>query len=64
MLTEEVGHFVAGRRRNKRPLEMALDRRSDRTGQQTGCEKDGAARQMIADAEVWVLGSPAKMEGD
>ena len=52
MLTEEVGHFVAGRRRNERPLEMALDRRSDRTGQQAGCEKDGAACQMIAGAEV------------
>ena len=64
VLTEEVGQFVAGRRGGERALEMALDRRSDIAGQQAGCEKDGAARQMIADAEVRVFGSPAKMQGD
>src|SRR6516164_6680433 len=31
---------------------------SDLAGQQAGCEKDSAARQKIADAEVWVLASP------
>ena len=64
VLTEEVGHFVAGRRGGERPLEMALDRRSDIAGQQAGCEKDGAARQMIADAEVRVLASPLEMQDD
>ena len=43
---------------------MALDRRSDGAGQQAGCEKDGAARQMIADAEVRVVGSPAEVQRD
>ena len=58
VLTEEVNQFVAGRRGGERALEMALDRRSDIARQQPGCEKDGASRQMIADAEVWVLASP------
>src|SRR5574337_619973 len=43
---------------------MALDRRPDIAGQEAGREKDGAARQMIADAEVRVFGSPAKMQDD
>ena len=64
VLTEEVGHFVAGRRRSERAAEMAFDRRSDRAGQQAGGEKDGAAGQMIADAEGRVLGSPSKVEDD
>ena len=64
VLAEEVGHFVASRRRGERASEMALDRRSGIAGQQARCEKDGAARQMIADAEVRVLGLPAEMQRD
>ena len=64
VLTEEVGHFVAGRRRGERASEMALDRRARIASQQARCEKDGAARRMIADAEVRILGLPAKMQRD
>ena len=64
VLTEEVGHFVAGRRRGERALKMAPDRHSDRTGQHAGCEKNGAARQMKADAQVRVLGLPVEMQND
>ena len=43
---------------------MALDRRADEAGQEPRREQDGAARQMIADVEVRVLGSPAEMQGE
>ena len=41
---------------------MALDRGPDRARQQTSPEKDGAAGQMIGNAEIRVVGSPGEVQ--